>query len=432
MISRASRKPSGFLTAGLIVCLACLLLVAACSEKPASPAARHHYEPARFYRAPGSPDDPWGPYIREAAGRFGMPESWVRLIMRRASDGQVDRRSSSGAIGLMQIMPDAYEGLKKANKLGDDPFDPRSNLLAGTAWMRDMYDRYGSPGFLVAYRAGPDRVNLFLKKGVMLPVDALNFVGSVEPALGDDLPGATPGAPPVRRAVREPPVAGCHPESVIDPDTPCAPDRAAAETAAAPDAAGTAAGGCDQAAGEDGAQTCKPAAAPHFPVLAQNLAEPPRGVAAPPAATLSPAPPAGPLADPVAVPAAVPAADPVPAIPAAADPVSEPAANMPPPAVSPIPAGSAEAPKGHPSGQWAIQVGAFDSRVLARSAAKKARDLAADLLRTATIETPAAPRSRMIRARLTGISRATATDACVRLSGHHVTCYAVSPERANL
>ena len=41
--------------------------------------------------------------------------------------------------------------------LGPDPFDPRDNILAGAAYLAEMFARYGSPGFLAAYNAGPRR-----------------------------------------------------------------------------------------------------------------------------------------------------------------------------------------------------------------------------------------------------------------------------------
>src|SRR3954447_5994249 len=40
------------------------------------------------YPAPGSPDDPWGPYIHEAATRFSLPRAWIRAVMRQESGGR--------------------------------------------------------------------------------------------------------------------------------------------------------------------------------------------------------------------------------------------------------------------------------------------------------------------------------------------------------
>ncbi|WP_447411863.1 lytic transglycosylase domain-containing protein, partial [Clostridium perfringens] len=77
--------------------------------------------------------------------------------MRVESAGDAHAVSRAGAIGLMQIMPATYAELRRDLGLGPDPFAVRDNVLAGTAYLRRMYDRYGSPGFLAAYNAGPGR-----------------------------------------------------------------------------------------------------------------------------------------------------------------------------------------------------------------------------------------------------------------------------------
>jgi soluble lytic murein transglycosylase-like protein len=41
--------------------------------------------------------------------------------------------------------------------LGTNPHDPRDNILAGTLYLRLMYDRFGYPGLFGAYNAGPGR-----------------------------------------------------------------------------------------------------------------------------------------------------------------------------------------------------------------------------------------------------------------------------------
>jgi soluble lytic murein transglycosylase-like protein len=46
--------------------------------------------------------------------------------------------------------------------LGADPYDPRDNILAGAAFLREMHDRYGAPGFLAAYNAGPGRYDAYV------------------------------------------------------------------------------------------------------------------------------------------------------------------------------------------------------------------------------------------------------------------------------
>jgi soluble lytic murein transglycosylase-like protein len=60
-------------------------------------------------------------------------------------------------MGLMQLMPGTWVELSVRYGLGLDPFDPRDNILAGTAYLKEMFDRFGSAGFLAAYHTGPSR-----------------------------------------------------------------------------------------------------------------------------------------------------------------------------------------------------------------------------------------------------------------------------------
>jgi soluble lytic murein transglycosylase-like protein len=80
-------------------------------------------------------------YVSEAARRFGIPERWIYLVMHVESAGNPRAVSPKGAMGLMQIMPATWSGLRARLGLGADPFAPRDNILAGAAYLRDMYDR---------------------------------------------------------------------------------------------------------------------------------------------------------------------------------------------------------------------------------------------------------------------------------------------------
>ena len=78
------------------------------------------------YKPPGPSEDPWGPYIREAAARYDIPELWIRSVMRVESGGSLYRNgelvtSGAGAMGLMQVMPGTYDELRSRYSLGDDP-----------------------------------------------------------------------------------------------------------------------------------------------------------------------------------------------------------------------------------------------------------------------------------------------------------------------
>src|SRR5690349_9326120 len=68
-----------------------LCALAACSSSSLPRAHQHgsvYAGSSRHYPPPGTPDDPWKPYIHEASARYGVPERWIREVMRRESDGQ--------------------------------------------------------------------------------------------------------------------------------------------------------------------------------------------------------------------------------------------------------------------------------------------------------------------------------------------------------
>lgn len=138
--------------------------------------------------------DPIAAHIAEAAQRFGIPEHWIVAVMRAESAGNTRAVSSAGAQGLMQVMPATWDELRVRHRLGSDPFDPRDNILAGAAYLREMYDRYGTiPAMLAAYNAGPDRYDEYLATGRSLPAETHAYVDLLAPALGATVP--SPGAP---------------------------------------------------------------------------------------------------------------------------------------------------------------------------------------------------------------------------------------------
>lgn len=133
-----------------------------------------------------NPVNPYAGYIAEASRRFGIPESWIRAVMRVESRGQVNAVSPKGAIGLMQIMPDTWAGLRLRYRLGRDPRDPHDNILAGAAYLREMHDRYGAAGFLAAYNAGPGRYQDYVWTGRPLPAETRAYVAALAPLIGGD------------------------------------------------------------------------------------------------------------------------------------------------------------------------------------------------------------------------------------------------------
>jgi soluble lytic murein transglycosylase-like protein len=134
------------------------------------------------------PVDRWAAEIARASSRFGVPQSWIRRVIAVESGGVAVRNgrqivSSAGAMGLMQLMPGTWRDMRALLGLGPDPYHPADNILAGTAYLRLMYDRFGYPGLFAAYNAGPQRYAAFLARGRPLPAETGAYVAAVAPAV---------------------------------------------------------------------------------------------------------------------------------------------------------------------------------------------------------------------------------------------------------
>lgn len=128
----------------------------------------------------------WHPYVAEASARFGVPTAWIERVMRAESNGQTTLnsrpiRSSAGAMGLMQLMPATWADMRSRLGLGFNPDNPRDNILAGTLYLRLMYDRFGYPGLFGAYNAGPGRYAEHLAGRRTLPGETVAYLAKVAP-----------------------------------------------------------------------------------------------------------------------------------------------------------------------------------------------------------------------------------------------------------
>jgi D-alanyl-D-alanine carboxypeptidase len=460
-----------------------ILLLAACGQQGGSgyveygappPSAPMHY-----YPPPGPPGDPWGPYISEASTRYGVPGQWIRAVMRQESGGQEQAVSPVGAMGLMQVMPETYEGLRERYGLGDDPYDPHNNILAGTAYIREMYDRFGAPGFLAAYNAGPDRVDAYLAGGSGLPDETVNYLASVTPNLGNAVPlsgplatyasahrGRTIAAVPDAASL----AAGCDLSRAYDPNHPCTSLMRVASTPAPAQPAfvpQTGIGGCDLSAAYDPNHPCSSVGQAAAPVqlafaaqigaggcdlsAAYDPSHPCTSIGQSTSASVSPA--VQPQQD-VVRQAAIDACDPNIAYDpdrpcqgasAASTAVSPPMEAQRASAVTalasyqpatPVPSAEPGNASPHllaiPDRGWAIQVGAFKNPGLARAVAEGARAEAPDQLRTAALALPPTPYggSVLYRARLVHLSASAASDACWQLNQRQLPCVVVQPNRS--
>jgi hypothetical protein len=164
-----------------------------------------HAEPASTSGAPVAPN-PVAATVTEAAQRCGIPASWIRAVMQAESGGDARAVSPKGAMGLMQIMPETWATLRLRYGLGADPFDPHDNIIAGAAYLRELHDRYGSPGFLAAYNAGPARYEDHVATGQPLPAETRAYVALLAPMVSDGVIGDAAVLPVVARSWIEAPL----------------------------------------------------------------------------------------------------------------------------------------------------------------------------------------------------------------------------------
>jgi hypothetical protein len=137
-------------------------------------------------RAPGKADGPvsmtldsekahrYDAYIRGAAARYQLPESFVRAVIHTESRFNPRAVSHAGAMGLMQLMPSTAQFLGVTQ-----PFDPRQNIYGGCKLLRLLANRFNGDMVLVAagYNAGPGSV---IKYGGVPPfVETRAYVKSV-------------------------------------------------------------------------------------------------------------------------------------------------------------------------------------------------------------------------------------------------------------
>ncbi len=139
----------------------------------------------------------YAPHVSEASRRFAIPEDWIWSVMRAESRGKSRAVSPVGAMGLMQIMPGTWAMLTAQHGLGSDPFDVRANILAGTAYLRAMWNRYGDVSLmLAAYNAGPGRADAYAAGRRRLPAETVNYIAQIAPGLGTSGIASRAAVPP--------------------------------------------------------------------------------------------------------------------------------------------------------------------------------------------------------------------------------------------
>lgn len=124
---------------------------------PVSPSAASGY--ASYQKvSDAAPITSFDGIIREAAKKYGVPETLVKAVIRQESNFNPSEVSHKGAVGLMQIMPSTAE------KLGITPeslADPSTNIMGGTKLLSELISRYDGNLYraLAAYNAGSAAVD---------------------------------------------------------------------------------------------------------------------------------------------------------------------------------------------------------------------------------------------------------------------------------
>lgn len=93
--------------------------------------------------------------INRYAKVYGLDPALVRAMVEVESGFNLKAVSPKGAQGLMQIMPATARDLKLK-----DSFDAEKNIEAGTRYLKQLMDRFGTAELaLAAYNAGPGTVS---------------------------------------------------------------------------------------------------------------------------------------------------------------------------------------------------------------------------------------------------------------------------------
>jgi hypothetical protein len=115
---------------------------------------------------------PFAALIASAAASHGVDLHLVHAVIETESNYQPRARSSKGAKGLMQLMPETARQYAVR-----DPYDPRANVDAGVKHLKDLLSRFDLRLALAAYNAGQTAVERF--GGVPPYPETRNYVARV-------------------------------------------------------------------------------------------------------------------------------------------------------------------------------------------------------------------------------------------------------------
>jgi soluble lytic murein transglycosylase len=108
--------------------------------------------------------------VRTHARNYDLQPALLAAVIYQESKFRADARSSSGAIGLMQLLPDTARGI--ALRTGgtrfqvEDLYNPDINVRYGCWYLRHLLQKYDDEKTaLAAYNAGQRNVDTWLRNG---------------------------------------------------------------------------------------------------------------------------------------------------------------------------------------------------------------------------------------------------------------------------
>lgn len=110
--------------------------------------------------------------IKEASERYGVDPFIVLSLMREESRFDSEARSTAGALGLMQMMPQTAYAMDRNIKSREQLYNVKTNIYLGSRHINSLMKEFGSlPAAIAAYNAGEDAVRKWQNAGKYSSVD---------------------------------------------------------------------------------------------------------------------------------------------------------------------------------------------------------------------------------------------------------------------
>ncbi|MGZ3723508.1 MAG: lytic transglycosylase domain-containing protein, partial [Bdellovibrionales bacterium] len=138
----------------------------------------------------------YGPWITRESKALGLNEDWIRSLIRQESTFRPDAKSTSNALGVMQLLPATAQEMVKDFKIKDfqvpeSLYDPDLNIKLGSNYLSRMVKNFNGnmPLALAAYNAGPTRLRRWLTaRKDASPLEAANSSAPEVELWIDELP----------------------------------------------------------------------------------------------------------------------------------------------------------------------------------------------------------------------------------------------------